>query len=180
MREHTVQGARSILNAPSLTPARARCALVALTHHTEYSPVPKASTDLYTSIVAIADAYDAMVGPRPHHEPRTPQQALEEILADPGRDASLARMFMNMMGTYPPGSIVRLDGGEACMVIGRPLFSHLNRPQVKVLVSRPGLAPARAVVDTAERAPDGRFIRKIDAILDAGQGFGPADLAALW
>jgi len=181
VRDHTIQGARRILAGGPITGARSRCALAALCHHPEHAPADLGDRDIFTSVIAVADAYDAMVSPRRHRAPRPPAEALAEILADPRRDQGLARIFANLIGWYPPGVLVRLEGGEVCLVLSTPPATFLDRPRVKPLLDAGGTpVPAGAVHDLAERGPDGRFLRTIAGRVDPGPDFGPEDLAALW
>lgn len=81
MRLHTVVGERILLSVPSLEPV---AKLVRSSHErvdgTGY-PDQLAGEDipLGARIVAVCDAFDAMVGDRPYRDPMSPRQAMEEL-----------------------------------------------------------------------------------------------------
>jgi two-component system cell cycle response regulator len=86
IRRHTLIGERIIAAAPALTHV---AALVRASHErwdgTGYPDgLAGANIPLGARIVAVADAYDAMTGPRPYAPPRTPEEALDELASCSG------------------------------------------------------------------------------------------------
>jgi hypothetical protein len=126
------------------------------------------SRDLTTRIVQIARAYDALTA----HGGREgrPDLVLELLLADEsGRlDRTLLKLFAHAIGIYPPGTVVRLDGGEVGIVWRANRDpERLDRPHVRLLLDPSGQPLAAAdVVDLAARDARG-FVRSIAAVLDA-------------
>ena len=121
VRLHPQEGAQAIMAASGA--GQAIAALVALEHHfrldgTGYPDLGRAAPHMFSRIVAIADTYDAVTSHRPHRPARTPAEALGVLLADAGTafDGDLVRAFIQVMGTYPPGSLLRLTSGEIVMV----------------------------------------------------------------
>ncbi len=122
IRMHPQEGAAAILAATR--PGDEVLARVALEHHLRldgggYPELPGVTPHLYARIVSITDVYEAIVSDRPHRPGRTPSEALAIIRGGAGEahDPELVDAFLNMMGTHPPGSLVRLPGGEIAMVI---------------------------------------------------------------
>lgn len=70
-------------------------------------------------MVAIADAYDSMVGGY-YRRPMTPTDALRVLKTDAAEEygMDLVEEFIRCMGTYPVGSLVELNSGSVVMVVG--------------------------------------------------------------
>ena len=49
-------------------------------------------------------------------------------------DPILLKTFINMMGLYPVGTVLKLDNGELGLVVDYPHESERTRPQVLLLV----------------------------------------------
>jgi len=83
MRDHAASGARILNQIPSLQ----RCAIVVRAHHERYDgagyPDGLYGTGIpfESRVVAVADAFHAMISERPYREPIAPRHALQ-ILAD--------------------------------------------------------------------------------------------------
>ncbi|HNB46366.1 MAG TPA: HD domain-containing protein, partial [Burkholderiaceae bacterium] len=95
-------------------------------------------------IVALVNRYDRLCNPRHHGQPlRTPQEALAE-LRTPARhpaDAALLAAFVQLLGLYPPGSVVQLSDERIAVVVAvHP--AHALRPSVRVY--DPRVAPEDA------------------------------------
>ncbi len=69
-------------------------------------------------IVAIADIYDAMTSCRPYHDAHSPAHAMHWIFQNGGThvDSRLALSFVQSMGIYPVGTVVRLSTDELAVV----------------------------------------------------------------
>ncbi len=80
--------------------------------------------------MAIADIYDAMTSRRPYHAACSPPQAMHWIFQN-GRthvDASLALTFIENLGIYPVGTLVRLSTNELAVVAkANPQAVHCPR-----------------------------------------------------
>lgn len=96
-------------------------------------------------IVALADAYSAMLRPRPYRERVLASQALETLYAEEFEryDRSIIETLLWDLGFYPPGSLVRLAGREMAVAV-RNTPGLLDSPLVAVLTDANGhplLAP---------------------------------------
>ncbi|MDM7956569.1 HD-GYP domain-containing protein [Blastomonas sp.] len=67
---------------------------------------------------AICDVYDAVTSNRPYKDPWTPCTALARMLQWKGHfDERLMQVFINSMGLYPAGGLVRLNDHRLALVV---------------------------------------------------------------
>ena len=121
VRLHPQEGASTIMAASGT--GQEIAAVVALEHHLRldgsgYPELGGRQPHLFSRIVAIADSYDAITSFRPYRPARTPNEALRMLLQGVGTtyDPDLLRLFVQMAGEYPPGSLLLIDGGQVAMV----------------------------------------------------------------
>src|SRR5690606_12329485 len=110
---------------------------------------------------AIAAAYDALTTARPWRKAFLPDEALGIMLSEAGRrfDEALLKVFVNAIGLYPIGTLVRLSTGELAIVAYSGVEGdRATRPMVALLGAdgRPG-----ALVDLSERSADGSYPRSV-------------------
>jgi len=143
VREHPVRGAESAATIPGVD----RSAIVAiLEHHMRYdlTGYPRRRTErpqhLASRIVAIADAYDAMTSRRAYSAARVQDEAVALIAEGAGSslDPTLVRLFIRLIGVYPPRSVVRLTNGEVGIVLHPGLTDPL-RPTVRIISDPAGV-----------------------------------------
>ena len=142
MKQHVVDGAHILRRTPEM-PALAP--VVAFEHHLrqDLSGYPEKighrDLNLCTQIVSIADVYDALRSNRIYRE-GLPSERIRAIMTQkdsPAFNTKLLRRFINLMGLFPVGTLVRLETDEVAVVV----HEHPNdpfRPQVKVLLDRLG------------------------------------------
>jgi HD-GYP domain-containing protein (c-di-GMP phosphodiesterase class II) len=119
--------------------------IVAYEHHQRHDlqgyPEPRGQTEqhLFSKVVALCDAYDAMTTSRPFRREIRPDKALAVLMQGRGKayDPSLTKTFVAMLGIYPMGAVVRMDDGSTAIVY-RVNRDDLLRPRVKVLVDGAG------------------------------------------
>jgi HD-GYP domain-containing protein (c-di-GMP phosphodiesterase class II) len=119
--------------------------IVAYEHHLRHDmqgyPDSQAPQEqhLYSKIVALCDAYDAMTTRRPFRREIRPDKALAVLMQGRGKayDPALTKEFVVMLGIYPMGAVVKLDN-EATAVVFRVNNDDLLHPRVKVLVDAEG------------------------------------------
>lgn len=121
VRLHPQEGAATIMAASGH--GQEAAAVVALEHHVRfdgggYPDLGGKTPHLFSRMVAVADAYDAITSFRPYRPARTPNEALRILLEGAGTayDPDLLRLFIQMTGEYPPGSLLLVDGGEVVLV----------------------------------------------------------------
>ncbi|MGE3273610.1 MAG: HD-GYP domain-containing protein [Vicinamibacterales bacterium] len=169
MRRHVVDGAEILRGTPDM-PALAP--VVAFEHHLRLDGagyphgVSRDGLNLGTMLCAIADVYDAMRSQRAYQE-AFPTDRIKAVLErNDGRqfDQHLVRRFCQLLGLYPPGTLVRLDTGAIGVVVA-PHAPDPRRPLVRVLRDAAG-APLARPTEVALWAPDDEGPRSVDAPLD--------------
>lgn len=171
MRLHPVMAANALLGGRRLTSSIMRSVVVAYEHHMNfdlsgYPPAQmKDSVSLFGGIVSLADRFDALTTARVYRKVNlTPPEAMVIMMKGSGTDFDpvLAKLFVEVMGLYPTGTVVVLGSGEAGVVCKPPAVGTLlDRPQVRLMV---GAEPG-TVVDLQERVR-GRFKRSIIGVLN--------------
>jgi len=159
MQRHVVDGAHILRRTPEM-PALAP--VVAFEHHLRQdlsgypAKIGHRKLNLCTQIVSIADVYDALRSTRVYRE-GLPSDRIKSIMGkkdDPAFNQRLLRRFINLIGLFPIGTLVRLQSEE----IGVVTHEHPSdpfRPQVKLIRDRSGHGFEEPVlVNTWE--PDGR------------------------
>ena len=142
MRRHVVDGAEILRRTPEM-PILAP--VVAFEHHlrmdgTGYPFGAKRTTlNLGTTLSGIADVYDAMRSQRVYQQAQPTDRILAVLKRNDGAqfDQHLVRRFVQLMGIYPPGNLVRLTTGEVAVVL-RVHAPDPYRPRVRVLFGADG------------------------------------------
>lgn len=142
MKKHTESGTDIIKKMEGISPQVAQAVLA---HHLGYNRqgYPEWAREMPLSpmseIVAVADCYDAVTTLRIYQRPLNPRAALDEIRGLSGRylNGKLVDRFVEMMGNYPVGTLVRLDNNEIAVVF-RPNRENSDAPIVKVLLDAAG------------------------------------------
>jgi HD-GYP domain-containing protein (c-di-GMP phosphodiesterase class II) len=159
MRDHPVSGARVAAQMSGLDRS---ATVMILEHHMGYdgSGYPRRPLGqrqhLASRIIAVADAYDAMTSRRTYSEARAQDEAMALVVESAGSslDPTLVRLFVKMLGVYPPRSVVRLGDGSTAVVV-RPGESDPLRPVVKVIAAPAGELVEPHLLDLgASGAPD--------------------------
>jgi len=142
MRRHPVDGAEMLRQTPDV-PALAP--VVSFEHHlrsdgTGYPyGVSRPSLNLGTMLCSIADVYDAMRSQRHYQQAFPTDRILQVLKHNDGRrfDQHLVRRFVQLIGIYPAGNVVRLNTGEIA-VVSQVYAPDPYRPRVRVLIGRDG------------------------------------------
>jgi hypothetical protein len=97
------------------------------------------SLNLGTMLCSIADVYDAMRSQRAYQGSMPTERVLTVLKHQDGKqfDANLVRRFVQLLGIYPPGNLVKLSTGEIA-VVTRVHAPDPFRPRVRVLFGRDG------------------------------------------
>ena len=171
---HPQEGAQAIMAAAGV--GHEISATIAFEHHARfdgkgYPTVTRAGKPhVFSRLVSVADTYDAVTTRRSYRRAETPNRALNVLLNGAGSnyDPDLVTGFIQMMGVYPPGSILVLSGGETVMVT-RQLDDGDRKLQGVMVKSATGelIEPEPVVLDTAA---------VVDQILPDRAGIDPAAL----
>jgi putative nucleotidyltransferase with HDIG domain len=166
MKRHVVDGAHILRRTPEM-PALA--AVVAFEHHLkqDLSGYPEnighRDLNLCTMIVSIADVFDALRSNRIYRQ-GLPTDRIKSIMGQqdsPAFNGKLLRRFVNLMGLYPVGTLVRLNTTELAVVVHEHPTDPF-RPQVKIIADASGARLEEpALFNTWERDARGDYARAI-------------------
>ena len=171
MKQHVIDGAHILRRTPE-TPALAP--IVAFEHHLkqDLSGYPEnvghRKLNLCTMVVSIADVFDALRSNRPYREglATTRIRAIMAQKDNPQFNRVLLRQFVNLMGLFPIGTIVRLNTEEVAVVTAEHPDDPF-RPQVKVLFDTFGdPLESPILANTWERDGRGEFPRAVVESID--------------
>ena len=186
IKKHTIYSVTQIIKLHAPYDLKAKILLPPFEHHLKYdlSGYPKTNRkkplSLFGRIIAIADVFDAITSPRVYrHVAFTPDQALNMMLDGAGTDFDpiLLKIFINMLGVYPIGSLLELDTGELALVMDNETTLDETRPLVVLLAENGNGGYATfGVADLAERDESGAFLRTIvKSIHPSTLGIQPAE-----
>lgn len=172
MKRHPELGAKIIHEMEGLGP---HISSVVLGHHLHYdrSGYPEWARDLpfnrMIAIVATADTYDAITTLRVYQHPVNPKTALNEMqkLTNTILDGAVFERFVEMMGNYPVGTLVRLDTNEVA-IVQRPNPLDENAPLVRILIDGDGqrlLAPREQALIGSDGSQYARIVAAVDPLL---------------
>jgi HD-GYP domain-containing protein (c-di-GMP phosphodiesterase class II) len=119
---------------------------------------------LYGRIIAIADHYDALTSSRSYRPvPMNPEQALDIMTASAGKslDHLLLKVFINMVGIYPIGTLLVTDTKEVCVVAETPPDAIDARPLAYLLDKRDGGIARGELINFSDVDEKGKFLRNI-------------------
>ncbi|MBN2532931.1 MAG: HD-GYP domain-containing protein [Spirochaetales bacterium] len=90
-------------------------------------------------IIAVADAYEAMLNQRPYRDALIGYNAMKNILSDNGThfDPAILKIFLQCIGVYPIGSFVLLNNSMVGKVVSVNNNSPM-RPQIRLLFDENG------------------------------------------
>jgi HD-GYP domain-containing protein (c-di-GMP phosphodiesterase class II) len=137
VKRHPIEGALILSDVPGVT----KLAMVAAFEHHQHGEIrgypeidDRHQQHLFSQIVALVDAYDAITAARVYYSLQTPlDQAIRILLKKGGSafDPILVKAFVNMIGIFPVGTLLKLDTGEIGLVVHQT--RDLMRPRVLLL-----------------------------------------------
>jgi putative nucleotidyltransferase with HDIG domain len=138
LKKHTVDGAQILRKTPEM-PTLAP--IVAFEHHlradgTGYPSAQRPQLNLGTTLCGIADVYDAMRSQRVYQPAFPTDRILAVLQRNDGKqfDQNLVRRFVQLVGIYPVGNMVRLYNGEIAVVM-KAHAPDPYRPCVRILMT---------------------------------------------
>jgi putative nucleotidyltransferase with HDIG domain len=142
LRRHPVDGAailRRTADIPPLAP------IVAFEHHLRQDGtgypfgLSRQTLNLGTVLCGIADVYDAMRSQRAYQQAFPTDRILAVLQRNDGTqfDQHLVRRFVQLLGIYPVGNLVKLDTGDVAVVVNA-YAPDPYRPRVRVLLDSTG------------------------------------------
>jgi len=180
MKRHTIDGAemlRATPDIPTLAP------VVAFEHHLRLDGtgypigVSRSSLNLGTMLCSIADVYDAMRSQRRYQQAFPTDRILAVLKRNDGQqfDQHLVRRFVQLIGIYPPGTIVRLDTGELAVVL-EAYAPDPHRPHVRIIRNRDGAPAERSAELSLWAAREGEPQAVVAPVDPASIGVDPLTL----
>ncbi len=181
VKTHTLQGARLLARLCHLDERSLRAIIVAYEHHVNFdrsgypSRRPDTPLDLYSRIVRITDAFDAMTTSRIYRSrPCSPHESVMYLLKEAGRsfDPRLVKIFVSMVGVYPVGTVLELDTAETAVVV-KPAtdIADVARPMVRIIAVGGGVQCGGSEVSLADTDRRGNYLRSIKRVQE-GEKFG--------
>jgi putative nucleotidyltransferase with HDIG domain len=177
MRSHPIIGAETVMRMKEWGELSTRMIDVAFEHHLKFDltgypkPTQKRKITLFGRIIAIADFYDALVRPKADNRfPYVSEKILGVMLERSGKDfdPALIKVFINMIGVFPLGTLVLLNTHERGIVVHIQEDTELiDRPKVMVLQYGDGEYQKGEVVDLRELdEKTGQYKRSVVKTLD--------------
>jgi len=171
MKRHVVDGAHILRRTPEM-PALAP--IVAFEHHLkqDLSGYPQnigsRKLNLCTMIVSIADVFDALRSTRPYRKALATDR-IRSIMGEqdnPAFHPVLLKRFVNLMGLFPVGNLVRLSTDELAIVTAEHPTDPF-RPQVKIISDKQGcVLDEPLLTNTWERDSRGEQLRAVVEAVD--------------
>ncbi|MDD2856950.1 MAG: HD domain-containing protein, partial [Desulfuromonadaceae bacterium] len=172
MKRHPEFGSKIIREMEGVAP---HIASIVLGHHLHYnrSGYPEWANKLpfnqLIDIIAIADTYDAITTLRVYQHPVNPRTALSEMqkYMNTILNGGMVERFVEMMGSYPVGTLVRLDTNEVAIVY-RPNPLDGTAPLVRILIDGGGnrlSAPREQALIDSEGKRYAEIVGVVDPLL---------------
>lgn len=152
VRDAMIRQIRAIIGNGQVNEAMMRRVIVAYEHHRPYFDTETntyGQRHIFSRIVAVADAFDALTTRRPWREGFTADEALKILMQEAGTkyDPLVVKVLVNLMGLYPLGSIVQLRSGEVAIVYHNSNDPELfERPWVKIVRAADGSKVRRTII----------------------------------
>lgn len=177
IEKHPFQGAEKLVHLKDFRGLPLRSIHVAMEHHIkeDLTGYPryykKESVNLFSKIVKIVDYFDAITTPRVYRKkPMSRLDSMNHMLELSGKEFNplILKVFVNMIGTIPIGSLVALNTGELGLVVDiNPEVKLMNRPKIKLITDADGNKIDGEIIDLAEKIPEtNKYKKAIAAVLD--------------
>ncbi|GAB4245992.1 MAG: hypothetical protein Kow00129_06170 [Thermoleophilia bacterium] len=172
IRDHPIHAVSLLLRQEQLSQSTLRAIVAGFEHHLNvdlsgYPPVKeKQNVTLFGRIIALVDRYDAYTTPRSYRSLNyTPYEGMRYVVSHSGSqfDPVLVKLFLEMLGLYPPGTCLSLDTGEIAVVRRPPPpGAPIDRPTVQLIRGE----EAGKTVDLNEQDGHGRYLRNVHLVLN--------------
>jgi len=121
----------------------------------------------FSQIVSLADSYEAITSSRVYYSNRiSPDAAIRILLKNKGITCApvLLQAFINMIGIFPIGTLLKLDTGEVGLVMHQT--RDLMRPRVLILNKFDGSEKETGEVVSLVETMGGNYKRSISGTID--------------
>jgi HD-GYP domain-containing protein (c-di-GMP phosphodiesterase class II) len=175
---HSIDGFLTAATQLGVSEGSIDIALASYEHHMNidgsgYPTAPTAGAmGVLSRIISIVDRYDAMTSSRVYRQqPIAPHKALAIMFHSQQNqhDKGILRYFMNMLGIFPLGTVVRLSDDSLGVVVGCPREPELRHfPMVKMILDPDGRPASGEKLDLAATAKDPDPMR-VEETVEAGE-----------
>lgn len=170
VKRHPVEGALILSDIPGVT----KLAMVTAFEHHQHGDVrgypwigDRLQQHPFSQIVSLADAYEALTAARVYYNAQMPVDKAIRILIkqrDTTFDATLVKSFVNMIGLFPIGTLLKLDTGEIGLVLHQT--RDLMRPRILLLSAFDGSEKKTGAEASLLETAGGRYKRTIVGTID--------------
>lgn len=172
MQLHPILGAKTILRNLKFDMHTARAARGAFEHHInrDFTGYPllrykNREQNLFSKIISIVDTFDALTSGRIYlKKPLQTEEVIKKMLFQMKVkfDPFLLKIFNDIVGVYPTGSLVLLTTDEIALVLANN-DKDKSRPYIKIVGNREGLLEMPIWADlSSEENNNRKIVRKID------------------
>jgi HD-GYP domain-containing protein (c-di-GMP phosphodiesterase class II) len=187
IQKHSLNSARLIVKLRAARDRKAQILLPPFEHHLKYdlSGYPRTNwknpITLFGRIITIADVYDAITSARVYRATTlSPDRALGRMLQGAGVDFDpiILKVFINMLGVYPVGTLLKFDTNELGLVKQTSEEDFGARPIVVLLIpdGRGGYQKGSTVDLTEFNFETNDYLRNItESLHPSDYGIQPAE-----
>ncbi|NTV15215.1 MAG: HD domain-containing protein [Desulfobulbaceae bacterium] len=142
IHKHSLNSTRLIMRLRASAKRKSAIVMPPLEHHLRYDLTGypeigwKKPQSLCGRILAICDHFDALTSPRVYRDHAfSADQALGMMMGMSGQafDPLLLKLFINILGVYPIGTLLELENGDIGLVCRSPETQVMSRPWVLLL-----------------------------------------------
>ncbi len=170
VKRHPIEGALILADVPGVT----KLAMVSAFEHHQHGDIrgyPRIDEIVqqhpFSQIVALCDAYEALTAARVYYSVQMPpDQAIRILIKKRGTafDPTLVKVFVNMVGIFPVGTVLKLDTGQVGLVVRQT--RDLMRPHVLLLTKFDGSEKENGDEVSLLETANGRYKRSVVGIID--------------
>jgi HD-GYP domain-containing protein (c-di-GMP phosphodiesterase class II) len=158
MAKHTIYAKKLLMERSDIYPGAVD---VAYNHHERLDGrgyprgIDGSKISMFTRIVTIVDAYDAMTSDRCYRTGISSLDALRIINKHKGTqfDAEAAQKFIAMIGLYPPGYLMEMKNGEVGIILSHDKGYQL-RPKVIMVLDKDKQPQPESIINLSQYPDD--------------------------
>jgi putative nucleotidyltransferase with HDIG domain len=171
IKRHPIEGALVISEIPEITKI---ATVVAFEHHKHDGAYGYPHLDgivqqhLFSQIVSLADAYEVLNATRVYYNVEMPPDQVIRILVKQrgsNFNSDLVKAFINMIGIFPVGTLLKLSTGEIGLVLHQT--GDLMRPRVLLLNKFDGSEKESGEETSILETTDGNYKRNVVGTIDS-------------
>ena len=171
IKRHPIEGALLLADVPGVSKLSMVAAFEHHQHGGDARSYPQVEGVLrrhpFSQIIALADAYEALTAARVYYSVQMPPDNAVRILIKQRGNAFnsvLVKAFVNMIGIFPIGTLLKLDTGEVGLVMHQT--RDLMRPRVLILSAFDGSEKESGAEVSLLETAGGSYKRSIVGTID--------------